>query len=298
MATETPPNVQVDELSIQELDQALNEVDPEFSKGLDGLRQVAAQTDIEIDTATTDDGFDTHDSPSDQTTLVKRILGKVRVHLTAQLRKLKNTFLDFISTKPKEFLLFSIITSKRLLEFLKAGRKSYAQVSRAQIFGALLMIVLFVTTVWIVSANLKGRWLPELYSSQLISFSPHADAAFEFDPFKDTISFFRAFPQDPEIFLFNKIKVNLRRASGHPNPMGAFEIYAQVDSHDTAIELQTRQVEMHDIIARVFEEQSYNDLVSELGKSRLKGIIKKEIDHALTQGWVNEVHFKNFILKP
>ncbi len=111
------------------------------------------------------------------------------------------------------------------------------------------------------------------------------------------ILFFGAFPQDPEIYL-NKIKVNLKAGPGHPNPMGAFEIYVQVDSHDTAIELQHRDVEMHDLVQRVIEGTSYTEVVTDLGKNRLKGLIKKEIDHALTQGWVADIHFKTFILKP
>src|SRR5262249_43414299 len=157
---------------------------------------------------------------------------------------------------------------------------------------------LTITTVMIVSANLKGRWLPALMPPLLTNFYEVADQKFDYDPKTDMIPFGRAFPQDPEMFLINKIKVNLRRTSGHPNPMGAFEIYLQVDARDTAVELQTRQVEIHDQVQRIIEEQSYNEMVSDLGKNRVKGIIKSQVSQALTQGYVVDVHFKNFILKP
>jgi flagellar basal body-associated protein FliL len=293
MATEIPPTanppttnpiVQVDQhaLSIQQLDEALAEIDPEFSKGLDSVRQVEAQSDISIDSIGTDDSFDTDEDPAEHARLWKRLLVKARIYVV----------------KPKEYLLFFAAQIKRILATLKTVYGFYSSFSTVQKLGMILIAAFAVAAVWVVVANIKGRWLPSLYDLPLTSFGDHADFTYEFDPVKDTIPFFRAFPQDPEIFLFDKIKVNLRRAGGHRNPMGAFEIYAQVDSHDTAIELQTRQVEMHDTIARAFEEQSYNDLVSELGKSRLKGIVKKEIDRLLTQGWVNEIHFKTFVLKP
>jgi flagellar basal body-associated protein FliL len=80
--------------------------------------------------------------------------------------------------------------------------------------------------------------------------------------------------------------------------MGAFEIVVLLDSKDTAIEVADRQVEFFDLLQRVFEEESFNDLETELGKSKLKSHLKRELNQKLTQGWAKDISFKTFILKP
>ena len=80
--------------------------------------------------------------------------------------------------------------------------------------------------------------------------------------------------------------------------MGAFELIVLLDSKDTAIEIRDREVEFFDLLQRVLEEESFADLESELGKQRLKGRVKRELDQKLTQGWIKDINFKTFILKP
>jgi flagellar basal body-associated protein FliL len=94
------------------------------------------------------------------------------------------------------------------------------------------------------------------------------------------------------------MKVNLRRTAENPNPMGAFEVIVQVDSKDTAIELRDREVELNDHLQRVFEEETFSDLETEIGKARLKTSLKRELNQKLTQGWVKDISFKTFVLKP
>ena len=81
----------------------------------------------------------------------------------------------------------------------------------------------------------------------------------------------------------------------NPNPMGAFELVVELDSDDTAIEVRDREVEFFDHVQRVFEDETFRDLETVLGKDRLKSRIKRELNHKLTQGWVKDVKFKTFV---
>lgn len=80
--------------------------------------------------------------------------------------------------------------------------------------------------------------------------------------------------------------------------MGAFEVVVKVDSRDSAIEVRDREVEFFDLVQRVFEAETYPDLSSKPGKIKLKARLKREMNEILSQGWVQEVSFKTFVLKP
>lgn len=289
----------------QELDQVLAQMDPEFAKNLENIQSVHPNTEIHIET----EKIEVDESGEIiEPTVEKKPSGfKGRVQALKQavkqrLARVTSSIWYFLKTVPKAV---AIATFKAVLKAVKAtlgavGKviKGFFAFSMPQKLAAVAVLGLITALLMVVKANLKGDWIPMLNDPLLTSFEPRADSVTEFDAKEKMVSFARAFPQDPEMFLFDKLKVNLRRNSNHLNPMGAFEIFAQVDSHETAVELQTRQVEIHDAIQRVLEGQQYEELVSDLGKNRLKGFIKSEINHELTQGWVVDIHFKTFILKP
>lgn len=289
----------------QELDQVLAQMDPEFAQNLENIQNVHPNTEIHIETEqieVDESGEIIEPTVAPKSSGIKGRLKAVKQAIQARLARIGDSIWHSLKTVPKQV---AIATFKTLAAGIKAILGAISKVVRGffafstpQKLAALGVLGLSIAMLMVVKANLKGDWLPMLNDPLLTSFEPRADSVTEFDTKEKMISFSRAFPQDPEMFLFDKLKVNLRRNSSHANPMGAFEIFAQVDSHETAVELQTRQVELHDAIQRVFEGQQYEELVSDLGKNRMKGLIKSEINHELTQGWVVDVHFKTFILKP
>jgi flagellar basal body-associated protein FliL len=295
---EVKAEIKMEEFNEEHLDQMLGTMDPSFKSEMDVVKSIVPAADIDIESVDEQGEFSHGEiiqvhPPS----RLRRFFDRIFFYVGALLRKTLANLWIFLRTVPKEFALFSFVMVKRLLHALGSVMKAFGSLSRAQKFGGFTIVLLIVGTGALVVANLKGRWLPELDQPILGGFADHADATFEFKN-SETIPFFTAFPQDPELFLLGKLKVNLRGTTDHPLPMGAFEIYTQVDSHDTAIEMQTRQVELHDLVQRAIESQSYGDVESELGKARLKGILRKEINGVLTQGWVTEIHFKTFVLKP
>lgn len=285
----------------QDLDKVLNEMDPELVKSLDTIKTIEIASDLNIESAQLED-VDDNETEEKKKKTIRLWIKQKRTEFKTWRARQRTRFFLFIKTVPKEVAIATLIAlrniAKTMLEYTVWAIRSFFGLSQLQKFTLILLTGMGVTLASIVIANLKGKWIPPLNDPMLTSFEPRADQVFEFDPKEKMISFSRAFPQDPEIFLFDKIKVNLKRGQGHVNPMGAFEFYAQVDSHETAIELQARQVELHDVIQRVLEGIFYDELISDLGKNRLKGLLKTSINRELTQGWVVEIHFKSFVLKP
>jgi hypothetical protein len=169
--------------------------------------------------------------------------------------------------------------------------------SRARRLMATVLMALIAASIWVLVHNLRGIWLPALTSPILRSFEPYADRVENYDP-KDGLSFDSAFPPERFEFGFRKLTVNIKRTSEHPNPFGAFEIIAGLDSRDTAVEMSDREAEFSDVVQRVLEQESFEDLEKDLGKSRLKGRLMSELNRKLTQGRVKEINFKSLILRP
>lgn len=300
-----PPKVE--EIPLEDIDKILEQEDPEFAKSLAEVRSVEAAQDVVLEASVVGDEEiptegDLEDKPVKGFAKIKQ---KVRMGLSSLKLRIKNRlvtmgldFVVFLKTRPKEFFFYSIKMLKLGAKNALVPLKAYQAASRAQRITALILIFIGVLSAWVLLNNFKGIWLPRIHEPILRSFEDQADSVETFDPKQPGESFYSAFPQEIHEFLFPKTKVNLKATKESPNPMGAFEIIVELDSKDSAVEVKDREVEMFDALQRVFEDETANDLENQLGKDRLKSKIKRELNQKLTQGWVKDVKFKTFILKP
>lgn len=297
-----------EEISLEDIDKLLADEDPEFAQQLEEVRAVETDSSIEIESSVeTEDGEETAEAAQPevkQSNIIFRLLGKARdkwdLFRIRQKTRFKALFYEsivFLKTKPKEFAFYLITQLKALLQKIKDLINALLDLSRLQKITLLLLIAMGVGAVWLLKANLKGVWIPALQEPIIQSLESVADAEFTFDP-KEVSQFYSAFPQERHEYLFDKIKINLRRTAGHANPMGAFELYVLLDSKDTAIEVRDREVEFFDLIQRTLEDESFESLEGEAGKNKLKSRLKRELNQKLTQGWVKDINFKTLILKP
>lgn len=301
-----PKNTSPD-ISLEDLDSLLDQEDPSFNADLKAVAQIKPES--EIDTESSVDLPDEAGAEDDFTN--SQDLGrwhqvKLRVQnsLSFQWQRLKQISLRamtqslyFLKTKPIEFVKYFLSQFKALFGALGLLLRRFSNLSKTQKLIIFILILLSVGVVFLTMKNLKGTWIPSLNPPLVISLSQVADATFPYSGGGSEM-FYRAFPRDPDIFLFKKFKVNLLPSEDHANPMGAFEVVIEVDSKEAAIEAQDREVELHDLIQREFETQSYPSLLTDLGKQQLKNKIKKAVDDRLSQGWIEAVHFQTFILKP
>lgn len=305
-----PPSGQAKdgEIPLEDIDRLLESEDPEFTKSLEEVRAVESDKDIVIDASAIDETLgDTEAAAVDgkNESRWSRWRLKLRMawvgfkmRLKARLIQMAIDFFIFLKTRPKEFFFFLVSTSKILYKKSLVPLKAFKEATRVQKLTVLVLMTLAVACAWILMANLRGIWLPLLSEPPLQSFAAVADSVETYKPKEEGESFYSAFPQERHEFLFPKMKVNLKRTEDNPNPMGAFEIVVLVDSKDTAIEVSDREVEFSDMLQRVFEDETFNDLASELGKNRLKSRLKRELNQKLTQGWAKDINFKTFVLKP
>jgi flagellar basal body-associated protein FliL len=297
-----------EEIPLEDIDKLLEAEDPGFNKSLEEVRNVEVDKSVVIEATITDEGFGGEEAaagPSSAPAGWRKITAKMknawfgfRMRLRARMATLGKDAVIFLKTKPKEYALYAIVILKTLFKNAAVPVNAFRKAERLQQFTALALMALGVACAWVLLANVKGIWIPSLTEPILRSFEDYADSVDTYNPKEEGESFYTAFPQERYEFLFQKMKVNLRRTSENANPMGAFELIVLLDSKDTGIEVRDREVEFYDLLSRALEEESFTDLESELGKGKLKSRLKRELNQRLTQGWVKDVSFKTFILKP
>jgi flagellar basal body-associated protein FliL len=292
------------EVPLEDIDRLLQEEDPEFARSLEEVRNVEIDQSVEIETTVPDDDAL---SPDDGFATPEKGRWRARVRgawvafklgVKSRIAAAFRATLIFLKTRPKEFALYALALSRVLIRKSLAPLIAFRDADRKQKLLSVVLVGVAAASLWILLSNFKGVWLPALNEPILRSLETDADGVFTYDPKDPGESFYAAFPQERYEFLFQKMKVNLRRTADNPLPMGAFEVMVVLDSKDTAIEVRDREVEFYDLLSRVFEDQTFASLATERGKGRLKAEMKRELDQKLTQGWVKEIDFKTFILKP
>ncbi len=297
-----------EEVPLEDIDKLLEAEDPEFTKQLEEVRSVEIDKNVVIEASVADDADalpgETQSEEKPKTKLarvrlwLREKLATAKIRIKARMATAGRDFVVFLKTRPKEFALFVFATLKLVLKKGATPVRAFQQATGGQKLLILVLVLMSAAALWILRSNFKGVWIPQINEPLLNSFEEYADFVEDYDPKDGGDSFYSAFPQERHEFLFGKMKVNLRRTSENPLPMGAFEVVVQVDSKDTAIELKDREVEFSDYLQRVFEDETFGDLETEIGKNRLKSRLKSELNKKLTQGWVKDITFKTFVLKP
>ena len=160
---------------------------------------------------------------------------------------------------------------------------------------------------WIVFAGL-GFGIFKLYKAHfwhgetklfLTSYSdlgvqPHDyDMLEKVEPYYDNVRFSK------NVMSLVKMTTNLRPSENSSNnPMISFEIVIQGVSNDPIVEIKDREAEFRDLILRVTEDFSYDDLETATGKQELSEAILAKINANLTDGQIRKVYYKNFVIKP
>lgn len=298
-------NSQLEEDVSNDIDALLEQEDPGFKRDLSQVAEIKPEVELDEEGSLgeiTEPPVD--DDETEEKSRIRKIGARLKSQLGYRLQRFKLRVRNFIfniivflRTRPKEFFGFLLSVVRSQLKKLKALLQSFGALPRNQKIIVMIVLVMSVAVAFLTLKNLKGVWLPTLNPPIVSSLSDVADRSFSYSAEKFEM-FYKAFPRTPDLFLFEKFKVNLKPSAGHPNPMGAFEVVVELDSKDAAVEVQSRQVEFHDLIQREFESQTYPSLLTDLGKQYLKDLIKKNLDERLSQGWVEDVHFQTFILKP
>ncbi len=165
---------------------------------------------------------------------------------------------------------------------------------------SLSVLVLAFASAFSMYMSFKIHFLPQMGKEYLTGFADHASETYEYkdDDSKET---FDSEIRHPEhMYEVEKIVVNLKgRANSAHLPMGLFEFYIELNSQEATVEMGDRKTETRHIIARVLEQLTYEELVSPQGKSKLKFIVRNELNNFLSKSHhVQQIYIKTFVLKP
>ena len=153
--------------------------------------------------------------------------------------------------------------------------------------------VILLGFAWLNKSNLLHQ---ELF---LTSFEKLGGAVNTFNPITDMEPFYDnpRFPKN--IMSMSSVQVNLKPSDNSgENPMLAFEVSVEGMSTDAIIEIKDRQAEFKDMLARLAEQKTYDELVVAEGKRALCDQYRDILNANLTRGQIRRVLLKTFVIKP
>lgn len=133
----------------------------------------------------------------------------------------------------------------------------------------------------------------------LTSFADLGGTVRDYNPLSETENFYDNPKFSKNIMTLSKMYINLKASdSSGPNPMLALEVNVEGLSSDAIIEIKDREAEFKDLLLRLSEEKSYDDLITTKGKQELCDQFRQAINAHLTRGQVRKVLLNSFIIKP
>lgn len=312
--TAQPGEIAEETVDLQDIDRILTEDDPAFVQSLGQINEKIDPTGVDLEPEKIgDESLSTENDYVEKPSLSERFpklkyvflpFKKIGAFLMIRWLKMRSfgialfrQSLVWIQTRPKEYVRYSIAMVKALWKLMTRGLQLFLALSVLQkiiLFVALTLSVLALGMLWL---NIGGIWIPGFWQGPLTSLEKVADNKWSIIG-EPRLPLYPAFPQKQFKYEFRKMVVNLRPTPSHPNPMGYFEFYVDVDSEPTAVEVRSRENALHDIMQRTVEGFTYNELELANGKERMKVALVKELNAVLNQGWVNEVLIKTIVIKP
>lgn len=315
---EAPISVAVDqELSDSALDEALGEEDPDFLKS---VTEIGADTSLSMSQIVITDEEqalnDERDAWQNSGRIGKAIFrvfpGIARISVTVKkwqflvfsfLRArwvgIKN-FLYFLATDGKNKVLGAVKTRVHSgKEAAGESLRNFKYLSWKQKLGFFGILVLIGATGFFIHRSVT-RGVVSTHSELFIpTMERLATEVSEYNPETETEPFYENLRVTGNILLIPKMVVNLKKSSqSGENPMGAFEFFLEGIAPEVPLEIKDREVEIRDLMQRVAEEFTFDQVDSPEGKRLLCDRLKREINAVLSTGKIKKVWIKTVIVKP
>lgn len=306
------------ELEIEDVDQFLNQQDPEFSKSVGDIAKdknlkAAEIADLDDDAAELFEETQKWAQAKGLRRLTYRVfpfMPKVTVGLRRWWFRAKGFVRSTWILAKNEGHDFAIRSWKATVQGTKDGiahtkekirayRMEFRRMPRRIKALYYLTILIAVGAVTGIYFAVTGRILPKESNLFLTNFEDVATEKFEYQPGEDQEFFYDNLRSMPNLFLIPKIVANIRpsRDSG-PNPMVAVEFFAETFSPEAMFELKDREPMVRDVSQRTVEEFSFEELESPPGKQKLTQVVSRELNRVLTKGQLKSLRIKTIVLKP
>jgi len=163
----------------------------------------------------------------------------------------------------------------------------------------LCIILILLVTIRFTLIDMKSRFSPDKVKDPFLrSWTEVADATYPILP-EDLVENIDDPLKHPEYtVLIHRIAANLKAPNPHRTPMVTAELYIEASNQDAAIEIKDRELEVRDSLERVFEETTFEELDTKGGKERLKVHIRSTLDQILNKGHIKRVFFSSLNMVP
>jgi flagellar basal body-associated protein FliL len=315
-ASADQPPKQTGPLEDDSLDSLLSEGAPEFAAGIKEIREAQEGLSAEADIAPLESDAEVRDlvvANLRGLTLRDRIkfLRQRAQHRFADLWRWRQEkfarLFGYLKTEGRAALIAGLkLLGQKLRQLVRItlgrverARRDFSALSAQQKLAVIGALGATALAGWIVIRMLDGQLLPPSKRPWIGAMSDVADRKFEiqagasFEDFNDPLL-------HPEfIVLLERVIVNLARTpESRGVPMALVDLFLQSDRRETAVELKDREIEVRDTVARAIEGMTYPELVEEGGKTKMKLLVRRDLNNLLTQGKVRRVYIKTIVLNP
>lgn len=293
--TSTPDQHPEDQESLNKLEKAIQDNDPDFQGAITDLTSIANEN-LNLELVDIEKILEEEKSKTLKAR-VKRILN----FINAQSVKLVLFLKWFSEYLIKEILPKALGAIKSFLGNVSAQAKSYLAlfmaldkkkkiISVVLILGSLMMMGYFFKL-------LKGGILAKEQKPFIYSMEELSEEKYFYE--KEHIEDFYSSPRfNQNLISLRRMVVNLKKSkNSSENPMGAFEFFLQGNSSDVMIEVRDRESEVLDTFQLEIRSFSYDDLDTFEGKTKLTEKLKNTINEILVRGKINKIYYKTFVLK-
>lgn len=210
-------------------------------------------------------------------------LNKIKIDTTA----LDLTIMDQALSLDKNSHLALLSLLRRPFEF-KNNTKS-------------VLIFWFMVVLSVASIKIAWSYKNSLFSENLFlnSFAELGKEVRDYNPNTEIEAFYDNPRFSKNLITISSMHVNVKPSenSGN-NPMLALEITAEGLSTDAIVEIKDREAEFKDMLLRLTEDKTYDELSEAEGKQILCEQYRDLLNANLTRGQVRRVLLKSFIMKP
>jgi flagellar basal body-associated protein FliL len=181
---------------------------------------------------------------------------------------------------------------------IKSGLSWYGKQTGQSKLLIVAVIILAAGAAAMTRIVIHGSFLPTLEQDFVYSFANGADHAYTFAADEKWQDLNDPLLHPEHIVLLERLVVNLRAPGDGSNPMALLDLYVEVGTQEGAVEIKNRDAEVRDMVLRTMEQISYDEIVTETGKNKLKVFLRKNLNDMLSSGRVRRLYFKSIVLKP
>jgi len=284
--------------TLEDLDSILKESDSEFVSSLQDLKQSAEAAAGNIELLDIDGILAEEESKTLKNRFL-RLRRRINNEIVLLIVKAKNIGLDILQVHLPDFLKFLQKKLKSALAQLSAAMKVFKHWSLTKKLASVGIFFLCLFVVAYVHRAITHGIVPEKSHLFVNSLDEWAEKTYVYTPGENLEPFYDSARVKQNIMSLRRIVVNIKPSvTSGPNPMVAFEFFIEGLSSDVTIEIKDREPEVLDLIQRLMEEKTFDELDSADGKVQLNEKIKKELNTFLSKGKVKKVYIKNAIVKP